>query len=158
MKYCSKCKRLVFNDEKRCDCGGKLTEKLDFSKPAYLAAVSDVNKDIVCAELERNGIPYSVDKVSKVTPVYGVEDGQYIFYVPVSFIKKGIDALTGISAMEQPDYYGKLELPENPEWEEMSPLKRRLVQVFSVVGFIVVVWLCVAGVDFVANLFVNLVR
>lgn len=158
MKYCSKCKRLVFNDEKKCKCGGKLTEKIDLNQPAYLTAVDDTNKEIICAELERNKIPYSMGTVSKVMPVYGVEDGQHIFYVPVSFMKKAIDTLTSISAMEQPDFYDKLDLPENPEWEEMSPVKRRLVQIFSVVGFIVLVWLCVAGVDFVANMFSNFVR
>ena len=82
----------------------------------------------------------------------GVENGNYVYYVPISFLKKAIDALVGISAMELPDYYDKLDLPDEPEWEEMSPTKRRIVKVLSVVGFMVIVYLCMAVVDIIAAL------
>ena len=50
------------------------------------------------------------------------------------------------------DYYDKLDLPDEPEWEEMSPTKRRIVKVLSVVGFMVIVYLCMAVVDIIAAL------
>ncbi len=156
MKYCSKCKKLVFSDDTKCECKGKLTEKIDLNMPVQLTAVSDVNKEIVKSALCKGKIPYSTTTVSKITPVLGVEDGFEVFYVPISFLKKGIDALVGVSAMEIPDYYDKLDLPDDPEWEEMSPFKRNAVRVLSAIGFIVLVWICVAGVDFVANLIVSL--
>lgn len=156
MKYCSKCKKLVFSDTTKCECKGKLSEKIDLNMPAQLVVASDMNKEIIKTALGKGKIPYSTKTVSKVTPVWGVEDGAEVFYVPISFFKKGIDALVGVSAMEIPDYYDKLDLPEDPEWEEMSPLKRRLVKVFSALGFIVVVWICVVAVDLVANFLSNL--
>ena len=153
MKYCSKCKKIVFSEDNSCECGKKLLKdnKIDFNQPVQLIAVDEVNKDIVEHTLVKEKIPYSERVVSKVMPVLGVENGQHIYYVPISFLKKAIDALNGVSAMEKPDYYGSLDLPEEPEWEEMSPVKRNAVRVLSAIGFIVLVFICVAGVDLIAN-------
>ena len=151
MKYCSKCKKIEFSENKNCDCGKKLTNKIDLNQPVRLIAVEEVNKSIVEHTLVKAKIPYSEQVVSKISPVMGVDDGSYVYYVPISFFKKGIDALSGVSAMEIPDYYDKLDLPDDPEWKEMSPTKRKIVKALSIIGFIVIVYLCVAAVDLVAN-------
>ena len=151
MKYCSKCKKIEFSENKNCDCGKKFTSKIDLNQPVKLIAAQESNKNIIEHTLVKAKIPYSEQVVSKFSPVMGVEDGSYVYYVPLSFFKKGIDALSGVSAMEIPDYYDKLDLPDEPEWKEMSPAKRRAVKILSVIGFIVVVYLCVAAVDLLAN-------
>ena len=151
MKYCSKCKKIEFSENKNCDCGKKFTRKIDLNQPVKLIAVQEINKDIIERTLVKAKIPYSEQVVSKISPVMGVDDGSYVYYVPLSFFKKGIDALSGVSAMEIPDYYDKLDLPDEPEWKEMSPTKRKVVKFLSIVGFIVIVYLCVAAVDILAN-------
>lgn len=151
MQYCSKCKKIEFSENKKCDCGKKFASKIDLNQPVKLITVDKVNKGIVEQTLVKAKIPYSEQVVSKISPVMGVADGSYIYYVPISFFKKGIDALSSVSAMEIPEYYEKLDLPDEPEWKEMSPTKRRIVKILSIVGFIVVVYLCVAAVDLLAN-------
>ncbi len=155
MKYCPKCKKIEFSENKLCELGHKLKSDADPQQPAALLTANEINKGIIEETLIKAQIPYSVQQTSKVTPVMGVEDGSYIYYVPIGFVKKAIDALTGVSAMEIPDYYDKLDIPDEPVWEEMPPAKRRLVRALSVIGFIAVVYLCVAAVDFVAAFFVS---
>ncbi len=152
MKYCSRCRKIYFS-ENVCSCGKKLSEKIDLNQPVRLIAVDEVNKGIVENTLIKEKIPFSESVVSKVTPMMGVEDGKYVYFVPISFLKKAIDALNGVSAMDIPDYYEKLDLPDEPEWEEMSPFKRNAVRILSVIGFIIIVFLCVSAVDLIANIF-----
>ena len=152
MNYCPKCKKIDFSDNSTCSCGKKYQTITDYTQPVKLLAADDVNKGIIEQTLEKENIPYSQQAVSRITPIMGVENGNYVYYVPISFLKKAIDALVGISAMELPDYYDKLDLPDEPEWEEMSPTKRRIVKVLSVVGFMVIVYLCMAVVDIIAAL------
>ncbi len=155
MKYCSECKKIEFSENKNCSCGKKLVGKVDLNQPVKLVAVDELNKGIVEHTLVKAKIPYSEQLVNKVSPVMGVDDGNYVYYVPLSFLKKAIDALSGVSAMQIPEYYDKLDLPDDPEWVEMSPAKRRIVKALSVIGFIVIVYLCVAAVDIVANIFTS---
>lgn len=156
MKYCSNCKRVVFSENKSCECGKKLSDKIDYNAPVLLIAADEVNRNIIEHTLIKEKIPYSEKVVSRVIPVYGVEDGKHIYYVPIGFLKKAIDVLSGVSAMEIPEYYSLLDLPEEPEWEEMSPFKRNAVRALSAIGFIIIVFLCVTAVDVVANLFTKL--
>ncbi|MBQ5565738.1 MAG: hypothetical protein IIT42_02700 [Clostridia bacterium] len=155
MKYCSKCKKLDFSKNEKCDCGKKLIVNPEFDLPVKLIEFDEVNKGIIEQALIEADIPYSEQALSKVTPVMGVSDGRYVCFVPIGFMKKAIDALCGVSAMESPEYYDKLLLPENPEWKEMSPLKRKVVKFLSVIGFALLVYLCVAGVDIIVALFTS---
>lgn len=155
MKYCSKCKKLVFSDDEKCTCGKKLTDKIENDLPLCLVSANGVDKDRIKALLDENGIPNSMQfakRQSKVTSVPGIETAEYTFYVPLGFYKKSIDLLVGTSDMELPDNYDLIPESDESQWEEMSPFKRNAVRLLSGLGFIVLVWLCVAGVDFIANL------
>ena len=156
MKYCSKCRKISFSEDNNCECGRKFSAKLDLNQPVKLVEVDEIKKGIVEQTLVKEKIPYSEQTVSKVSPVMGVQDGRYVYYVPISFLKKSIDALGGVSAMEIPDYYEKLALPDNPEWEEMSPLKRKVIRFVSFVGFILIVFACVTAVDIITGFFMKL--
>ena len=119
MNYCQKCMKIDFSDNSKCSCGKKFSSKIDYTEPVTLISADDVSKGIIEQTLIKEKIPYSERVVSKITPVMGIESGSYVYCVPISFLKKAIDALVGIAAMEIPDYYELLDLPDEPEWKEM---------------------------------------
>lgn len=161
MKYCSKCKKIIFSDDNRCSCGKKLVDNPDGNSPVKLIVAATFDKDRIKAALDDSDIPYSMQiekNRSNVTSVPGIETAEYSFFVPLGLYKKAIDTLVGISATELPDYYDKIEDSGEFEWEEMSPKKRNLVRFLSAIGFIILIWLCVAGVDFVAEVLIGLFK
>lgn len=161
MKYCLNCKKIFFTDDKHCECGTKLIAKPDFDYPVSVSVVSGVDKDIVRSTLDNSKIPYSLQTVREKglsVTVPGLETDSFDFLVPLKFYKKAIDALVGVSAIKEPDYYDKLDLPEAPEWEDMPSGKQTAIRIASAIGFIVIVWLCVAGVDLLAELLMGIFK
>lgn len=150
MKYCKKCKRLVFTEKDVCECGKKLIDNPDTDLPCTLMTSDETSCAAVEAALTKEEIPYSDVMSDKVQPIFGAVSGQHTFYVPICFMKKAIDALVDVNVMEQPDYYYKLEISDEPVWEDMSPSKRNIVRVLSVIAFAAAVYLCVTGVDYAA--------
>lgn len=155
MKYCKKCKRLVFNDTDICGCGKKLIDNPDAELPCELISVDETKCALIESTLTKAEIPYS-DAAVKVQMIFGAASGQHNFYVPIGFMKKAVDALAAVNAMELPKYYD--ELPDKPVWEEMSPAKRNVVRVLSVLLFAAVVYICSAGVDYAAAFITGLFR
>ena len=158
MKYCKKCKKLVFDDTEKCDCGKKLNENAKSEDIIYLTDIKEYDKEIVENALKKKNIPYSVTlSKNRTQPFMDIVKGDYSVFVPAGFLKQTIDALEGIAFEKKPDYYDKLDFPEEPEWEEMSPVKRKAVQVLSALFFIFLIFLCVTGVDaitaFITKLF-----
>lgn len=161
MKYCSKCKKLIFSDDIKCSCGKKLTENPNDDVPVVLIVAESVDKERIKASLDDSDIPYSMqiqNDRTNVTSVPGIETAAYRFLVPLGFYKKAVDVLVGISAMELPEHYDDILTTDEPEWEEMSPTKRNVVRILSALGFIILVWLCVAGVDLIAELITSLFK
>ncbi len=150
MKYCSECKKIIFDHTEICSCGNKLTESIAAETPIQLTVVSITEKDRISALLDDNKIPYSVQIKEDLTSVPGFETADYKIMVPFAFYKRAIDILVGASTMELPSFYD--ELPENTEsqWSEMSSIKRNAVRLFSAIAFALVVWLIVTGVDVIA--------
>lgn len=153
MKYCSECKKIIFDHTEICSCGNKLTESIAAETPIQLTVVSITEKDRISALLDDNKIPYSVqikEDKSNLTSVPGFETADYKIMVPFAFYKRAIDILVGALTMELPSFYD--ELPENTEsqWSEMSSIKRNAVRLFSAIAFALVVWLIVTGVDVIA--------
>ncbi len=156
MKYCAACKRVFFTEDDRCECGKRFKKKLAYDEPVELARTTgerrfDFEKCLAGAE-----IPYSLIDGSGYSASVGRIGGDIVLLVPLGFLKKGIDALEGSGLSERPDWYGKLELPDEPVWEEMSPGKRTAVRALSIFVFLVLIYLCVAGVDWIAGLFARL--
>lgn len=150
MKYCSLCRRISFDDNEKCVCGRKFAKKYDFNDPAELITVPSDDQHRVESCLVKAKIPYSVQDDSQYAPVVGRLSGQVRFLVPISFLKKGLDALQENGISDKPDWYDKLDLPDDPQWEDMPEGKRRIVKAVSVIGFLVIIYLCVAGVDLAA--------
>ncbi|MDE7390365.1 MAG: hypothetical protein K2M82_05445 [Lachnospiraceae bacterium] len=154
MKYCAKCKKLNFTDDEKCTCGKKLKDNPSNDVPIALTTVFTTEKDRIKALLDDNGIPNSVQISSEQTAptsVPGFETAAYTISVPLGFYKRAVDLLVGTSDIKSPENYD--DLPESEEqWEEMSLKKRAFVKFFSAIAFLVLVWLCVAGVDFVVDI------
>ena len=150
MKYCKKCKQIKFTDDVNCSCGKKLIENVSLDAPCELLRTDETNSVKIDSVLAKSGVPYSDVMTNKVQMLFGSVTGDHIFYVPICFLKKSIDSLVAVNAMEQPDYYDKIDLPDEPQWEELSLVKRNIVRALSIIGFAVLVYLCVAGVDTVA--------
>ena len=86
--------------------------------------------------------------------VWGNVSGKHVFYVPFCFLKKAYDTLATAGLSELPDYYDELEYGADDDWHEMSPRKRNIVRVLSIIAFAVIVYICAAGVD-AAALFIK---
>ena len=151
IKYCKKCKKLVFGDTQICECGKKLSGNAKSDDIVYVCDIKEFDKELVENALTKKDIPYSVTiSKNKTESMWGMIKGDHCVFVPAGFLKSTIDALEGTVFDEKPDFYEKLDFPDKPEWEEMPPVKRRAVQVLSAIAFIFVVYLCAAGVDAVA--------
>lgn len=161
MKYCSRCKRLFADDTDTCQCGRKLTNKVQSDTPILLIAADGVEKDRLSALLDDEKLPYSVqikEEPGNVTSVPGFETAEYNIYVPFGFYKRSIDALSGAVSMQLPEYYDSLPDGESSEWTEMSPTKRNIIRLLSAIAFAAVVWLVVTGVDVIAAFITGLFR
>ena len=147
MKYCKKCKQLICTDDVNCTCGKILTENLQTDFPCELICTDETNAVKIASLLTKSDVPYSDILTDKVQMIWGNVSGKHTFYVPLCFLKKSVDALVSAGAMEMPPYYDKLEYYDDAQWEELSPRKRKVVKVLSVIAFVVIVYICVAGVD-----------
>ena len=158
MNYCAACKRVSFTEDARCECGHKYKKKLSFDEPVFLVKADGSDRRSFEKCLAKAEIPYSVIEDGSYSPVVGKLSGDAAILVPLGFLKKGIDALVENGLMQRPEWYEKLELPDEPVWEEMSPVKRTTVRALSIVVFLFLIYLCVAGVDVIAQLFEKLWR
>lgn len=151
MKYCAECKKVFFTDSERCECGKKF-KKFDTDVPVELIAVTGEKKADVERCLVKAEIPYSEIDLAGYTPAIGKVGSGYSYLIPLAFLKKGIIALEDGGLMNRPEWFEQLDLPDDPEWKEMSPAKRAAVKAASIMVFLLLIFLCVAGVDFIAGL------
>ena len=158
MKYCKKCKQIRFTEDERCICGKKLCDEFSMDLPCELIRTDETNSVNVCSILGKADVPYSDVMINKVQMLFGSVTGDYIIYVPICFLKKSIDALVAVDSINKPDYYDKLDMQDEPQWKELSPVKRNIVRVLSIIAFAIMVYLCVTGVDTIAYYIKGLFR
>ncbi len=152
MKYCSKCKRVSFSDNVRCECGGRFSKKIDYDSPVHIITAEGSEKTAVKSALTKADIPYSEVDISGYSPSIGkiADSAQYL--VPLGYIKTAITALADADLMKKPEWFDKIDVPADYEWREMPALKRNIVRGVSVALFLALIWACVAGVDLLADL------
>ena len=166
--YCSRCHRL-YDDLKVCpECKVELTNGVDGRKPVTITSAYGFEKDRITAALEDSDIPYATrtEKKEKFANVIaGMDNVSYRIEVPFSYYKRANEILVGINAAEPDETEAETEaevgdIPpqleeklkkDAEEFENMSPTKRTVVRILSIILLIVVAWLVIAGVDFVAN-------
>lgn len=157
MKYCKNCKRVSFTEDERCVCGKRFAKSFDNSDPAELITAEPSKQEDIERCLSKAEIPYSVQDRSGYSPSVGKLQGDIIIMVPISFLKKAIGVLEENGFTEKPEWFDKLPDGE-PMWEEMPEGKARAVRILSIIGFLIVIYLCVAGVDYIANLLFGFVK
>lgn len=158
MKYCSKCKRVFFTDNERCECGKKFRKKYDNDSPVALIADNGEKREAIAECLFKADIPYSITETSGYSASIGRIGRDALFTIPLAFLKKGLDALEKAGLAEKPEWYDKLDLPDDPQWEEMPEGKRIVVKIVSILAFLVMIYLCVAGVDLIAAYVMDLFK
>ncbi len=158
MKYCKKCKRLNFTEDTLCTCGKKLIEDVKSDVPCELICADESDAVQIASSLNKADVPFSDVLTDKVQMMFGSVSGKHTFYVPLCFYKKSIDTLASANNIEIPDYYDKILVSDDTQWEELPPLKRNIVRILSVIVFAVLVYLCVAGVDMAALFIKGLFR
>lgn len=146
MKYCSKCKKLYYKDQKVCnDCGQELTDGIKDNDYVFLIEVSDDELENITLLLRDKNIKYSCyndnDKISIAVEYNKLSTAQDLL------VENGI--LENI----------KLEKAAvSNEYEEMSPAKRSIVKIASAVLFMLIVWATVSGVDMITEFIQNIFK
>ena len=157
MKYCARCKIISFSEEEKCECGKHFAKKYDLDAPVVLIRANGGERGAVEKLLIGADIPYSVSEDPAYSPSIGRISSAAAYLVPLGFLKKGIDALSEGGIMTRPEWYDKLDMPDHYEWHEMPAGKRTVVRIASLLIFAILIWLCVAGVDIIAQLFVKII-
>lgn len=156
ISYCGKCKQIFLKaDGQRCECGGKFSRKFDIDSPVEIVRVNSAQRNDVERILSKAEIPYSVSEDSGYSPAIGKISGGAALLVPLCFVKKAAHALGDGGLISEPGKYDDIGLPDDPEneWEEMPEGKARVIRVLAILGFLVLIYLCVAGVDLIAAWF-----
>ena len=150
MKYCNSCKSVSFSEGERCGCGKRFAKKFENDVPVKLVDVDSTKSEQTERCLSKAEIPYSMIDNSGYSPAVGKLQGDITFLVPISFLKTAISVMSDSGLMEKPEWFEKLPESE-PIWEEMPEGKARAVRILSIIGFLFLIYLCVAGVDYITN-------
>lgn len=166
MRYCPKCKR-IYNDQKdTCDCGIDLIKnvKLNAKDPIYLVSTRGFDKDRIESVLSDYDITFEERKFRKQFSgqlIGGDNDVLVKIYVPFCEFSKARDLIIGIVSDEdfsECESFGEINLSDKDESEEMSPQKRFIWKTISLFLFLFLIWLTVAGTDYVMALIKELIK
>lgn len=174
MKYYCKCCHRIFEDEQMCPyCKQQVLSKgIGVSDPVTVVSAAGIEKDRITAVLDDLHIPYATraEKREVSAPVLtGIDSARYRIEIPYSYYGKTMDALAGIKAVDisDPDLVSydiddkesaELHSDEYEEYDEMSPRKRMIVRVISVILFILAFALVINGTDFITGLIKGLFK
>ena len=158
MKYCSNCKKVFFSESDKCECGKKFARKLDLDSPVEVFRSSNDSTKAAERCLVDAQIPYSVSDGSGYSPSVGKLEGEVALLIPLAFLKKAVNVLSQGGVMDKPEWYDRLELPDDPEWKEMARGKQTAVRVASFIAFLFLIYLCVSGVDLLAEKIFGLIK
>ena len=150
MKYCKKCHVLFGNDKKCCNvCKKELSNSISNEDLVFLIKTYGFERDAIKAALRDKSIPF-VEKPSEGELPMGVLTGKDVssfnLYVSYGDIDKAEEALSFIDIEE--NQVGK----QFDSSQEMSESKRNIVKTLSIIGFFLVVWAIVYGIDFIAGM------
>lgn len=157
MKYCRKCRTIFEDDITTClECKDKLTYKVNIDDEVFLIKAYGFELERIKAALEDKEIPYieRLDKKERsAQAITGKNDALTNLYTTVEKYEYAIDLLYSIGAIKPEE---DIEEDIKDEFDDMSPRKRTIVRIVSIVLFIIIVWLVVSGVDFIAALIKNM--
>lgn len=152
MLYCAKCRGFCEDGRRKCpSCGSTklrelkdddyvLLQRVDLYTSQQLAAqFEDFSMDYLVEEFGKGRVSYLYD--SEVLPT---DKNVYVRY-------RDLPTARGISQKLEEDAAQEEILAEETSFEDMSQRKRIIVQIVSVVAFLLLITLVVFGADSVAN-------
>lgn len=150
LKFCPHCKRVYLSKDERCGCGKKFAKKIETDAAAELVCVSSDKLFDIERCLQKVDIPYSLTEHSGYTAAIGKISGNTSVLVPLGFLKKSYTVLSEEGVGDISDSQLMNALPDDEVWEEMPAGKAAAVRTAAVIMFMVIVFLCVSGVDMIA--------
>lgn len=143
MKYCKKCHVLFENNKNYCDiCKKELSSSISNDDLVFLIMTYGFERDAIKAALKDRSIPF-VEKPSQGELSLGILTGKDIssfnLYVSYGDIDKAEEAVSFIDVANQSNN------------EEMTESKRNIIKTLSIIGFFLIVWIIVYGIDFIAE-------
>jgi hypothetical protein len=157
MKYCPVCETLCEEDDTVCKkCKNKKLRPVQDNDPVFLTETSGFDVSRIEGVLTDENIPFmQKDEVRERLPsaLFGPDTSKRVnFYVPYGTLTKARELLESIGAAEEPGTQApNASVPAEPEEEieqaQMSPAKRMLWRVISILLFIVLVGAVVFGTD-----------
>ena len=154
MLYCPKCKSLCEDSAVRCpECGKrKLREPTQLDK-VLLVTVSEMEAQRLEPAMRASGIPFEMhpSNIDGIPSIYNSDAilSNQSFYVLLPQLE---EAEKVVSDFREQEAKLKAETEPQPSEEpEMPRRKRILAQIFSALAFILLIWLVVAGTDWVAS-------
>lgn len=164
MLYCARCQSLCEDDRHTCpNCKGKKLRPPEENDPVFLITAGKLDAGRISAALSEQEIPFetrvSGPESSAPAAYLGTAPASAArFFVPFGAMEKSREALEGIGIFNED---GEAAYPGEDEEEcdmveedskEMSPVKRFVWRVISVVLFILLIWAVVAATDGVIGL------
>ena len=167
MRYCTKCRRLIEDDnEQKCSvCGRKTISDPSHYSPVKIVTANGFELERIRASLDDADIPYSYQETYRDAGIQILNSAppeNCDVFVPLSAYRDASDVLIGIGALSEGDAAKIDEQTANKakkaaEDEELPPRKARMIRILSGIGFLLllalVVWLTDFLFDFVKALF-----
>lgn len=157
MLYCPKCKSLCEDSAVRCpECGKrKLREPTQLDK-VLLVTVTEMEAQRLEPVMKESGIPFEMhpSNIDGIPSIYNSDAilSNQSFYVLLPQLEEAEKVVSDFRQKEaEAAKAAKADAQDTPEEEEMSRGKRMLVQIVSVLAFILLIWLVVMGTDWIAN-------
>ena len=165
MMYCDRCQVLSKDGETCPLCGSRRLRPAAASDPVLLLTTGQDEADRIAAAFEDSGIPH-MKRMQEGGSASQVLLGQNRFaqiriFVPLGQIEAARDVMRGIGALKD-DTEGTAQLPIGEEqYEEdngdkqgsLSPGRRAVLRIFSVVSFLILVGAVVFAADSIISAF-----
>ena len=135
---------MLFNDDKNCCdiCKKELSSSISNEDLVFLIKTYGFERDAIKAALKDKSIPF-VEKPSEGELSLGILTGKDVssfnLYVSYGDIDRAEEAVSFIDATNQPSN------------KEMTESKRNIIKTLSIIGFFLIVWIIVYGIDFIAE-------
>lgn len=164
MLYCPKCQVLSPDGEICPSCGGKKLREPKAEDPTLLITADEMKTEMIEAAFEDHNLPYEERICGLGGPpsvIFGknTNTNKNIF-VPYAELEAAEALLNGIGILDTSDIpEEEFEQEESEEEEnggeqnseELTPRKRTILRIVSVILFILAVWGVVAVSDYAAN-------
>ncbi len=164
MRYCTKCKKLINNDDKTACvfCGRKTITDPNHFSPVKLITANGFEFERIRAALDDADIPYSYNEApmdAGIQILNSAPPENCDIYVPLSAYSDACDILAGIGALKEADMPDSTDemlsnAKKEAQSEELTPSKARTIRMLSLIAFLLIL----AGVTFLTDFVIELIR